>query len=120
MLFFGDHLPAIEDGYYKILQERAGLTDEEMDEKKHEVPFFIWANFSIRAQQAVDISASFLSPLLLDVAGAPMSAYQCYLRRLMQKLPVLQHDQNPLEKEYQIVQHNMVFDLLGRQNDLFE
>lgn len=119
VLFFGDHLPAIEEEYYQILQERAGLSDEQMNEKKHMVPFFIWANFSIKAQQNLDLSASFLSPLLLDVAGAPMSSYQCYLRRLMQKMPILQNDKHALEHEYKIVQHNMVFDLLGRQNDLF-
>lgn len=120
LLFFGDHLPALEDGYYRMLQERAGISDTQMDEKKHDVPFFIWANFPIEARQGLHISASFLAPLLLHTADAPMSAYQSYLYRLMQQLPIIQNDGSAPELGYRIAQHNMVFDLLGRQDDLFQ
>ena len=120
LLFFGDHLPSIEEEYYDILKQRAGISDDEMDIKKHTVPFFIWANYDIEEQSGINISSSFLAPLLLDVAGVPMTEHQTYLRRLMQEMPIWEEGEGELLNEYHMVQYNMVFDKFGKQGELFE
>lgn len=120
LLFFGDHMPAVESEYYDILKERAGLSDDEMHVKKHTVPFFIWANYDIPEQKDLYISSSFLSPLLLECANAPMSEHQTYLSRLMERMPLWENGDSEDVLGYKIVQYNMVFDKFKKQGDLFE
>lgn len=120
LLFFGDHLPSFEGEYYNILKERAGLTDEEMEIKKHTVPFFIWANYPIEEKHGLSVNASLLSPLLLDAAGVSMTEHQNYLLDLISKMPIWQDGNDEYLNEYKMVQYNMVFDKYSRQGDLFE
>lgn len=120
LLFFGDHLPSFEQEYYDILQNRAGLTDEEMEVKKHTVPFFIWANYPIKEVRDLEISASFLSPLLLDTAGVSMTEHQTYLLDLMKKMPIWEKGDKENLDGYKMVQYNMIFDKEHKQGDLFQ
>ncbi len=120
LLFFGDHLPSFEGEYYDILKARAGLTDEEMEIKKHTVPFFIWANYPIEEKHDLEVSASFLSPLLLDAAGVSMTEHQNYLLDLTSKMPIWENGDGENLLGYKMVQYNMVFDQFGRQGDLYE
>lgn len=121
LLFFGDHLPAIEDEYYDMLRKRAKLNDTEFDRLKHTVPFFIWANFPIKAQENIKISTNFLSSLLLDTAGVAKSDYQSYLFRLMQKHPIITGTENTeAVNEYNYVQYHQVFDASGRGHSIYQ
>lgn len=120
VLFFGDHLPAVENEYYDILKARAGLSDEEMHIKKHTVPFFIWANYDIPEKENLYISSSFLGPLLLDTANAPMSEHQTYLLNLTERMPLWENGEDKDVLEYKMVQYNMVFDKFKKQGDLFK
>ena len=120
LLFFGDHLPSFEQEYYDILQNRAGLSDEEMEVKKHTVPFLIWANYPIKDADNLEISASFLSPLLLDTAGVSMTEHQNYLLELMNKMPLWEKGDRENLDGYKMVQYNMIFDKENTQGDLFK
>ncbi|MEG2770049.1 MAG: hypothetical protein RR902_04450, partial [Oscillospiraceae bacterium] len=59
--------------------------------QSHLTPFIIWANYDLGTSipDFGTISANYLSSLLLGVANAEMPAYNEYLFRLMQKVPVL-------------------------------
>ena len=120
LLFFGDHLPSFEWEYYDVLKERAGLSDDEMEIKKHTVPFFIWANYPIEEKHDVEISSSFLSALLLDAAGVKMTEHQRYLLDLTHKMPLWESGDGENLEGYKMVQYNMMFDKSNKQGDLFE
>lgn len=120
LLFFGDHLPAIEGEYYDILRDRAGLSNEEMETKKHTVPFFIWANYPIEEKHDVEISSSFLAPLLLNASGASMTDHQMYMYNLINRMPLWEEGDGEDLAGYKMAQYNMVFDTSNRQGDLFE
>lgn len=120
LLFFGDHLPSFEWEYYDVLKERAGLSDDEMEIKKHTVPFFIWANYLIEEKHDVEVSSSFLSALLLDAAGVRMTEHQNYLLGLSEKMPLWENGDDKNLDGYKMVQYNMIFDKSNRQGDLFE
>lgn len=136
VVFFGDHQPALGDGYVDLLAERSGLDAQEKAYRTHQVPFFIWANYDIEEQDGVLTSSNFLSTRLLQTAGLDMPAYNHYLAGLSSQLPVLSpfgivnssgdwfdfyDEENPyaeLVNEYQMVQYNQVFDK-NRLDDLF-
>lgn len=91
VVFFGDHQPAdtVAEPIWN-LQGKTGseLTDAE-NALRYEVPFFIWANYDIEEQTGIEISANYLSTLLLEKAGLPMPAYQTYLAELRGEVPIL-------------------------------
>ncbi len=120
LLFFGDHMPSLEGEYYDVLQARAGISDDEMHAKKHSVPFFIWANYAIPEKKNLYISSSFLSPLLLECANAPMSEHQTYLLHLMDRMPLWETGSDKDVNEYKMVQYNMVFDKFKKQGELYQ
>ncbi|MEG2570062.1 MAG: LTA synthase family protein [Clostridia bacterium] len=117
LLFFGDHLPAIEDGYYELLKERGKLSDAEFNAKKYTVPFFITANFDIPKREYAQVSASLLSGILLEAADAPRSSYQAYLAQMAKTNPLVSGTE---EAQYHMVQYNQVFDKKHRIEDLFK
>ena len=124
IVFFGDHMPYIENSFYNYLTMYSDKTEAELEMDKHTVPFFIWANYDIEGYDAGRISANYLGPLTLDVAGAQMSEYQEYVYSLMEQYPVISAVgcvnsygvYVPLEMaaqdlhDYKIVQYQNVFD----------
>lgn len=127
IVLFGDHMPYIENSFYNHLTRYSNKTSAEIEMDKHTVPFFIWANYDISEEDYADIgriSANYLGPLTLDVAGAQMSEYQEYVYSLMDEYPVISAvgciNENgvyvPLEMaaqdlhDYKIVQYQSVFD----------
>ena len=132
IVFFGDHQPALlETKFFKSLlgKNPADLTWEEQV-PRYQVPFFIWANYDLGEleQSDVDISANYLSNLVMDAAGLPKTDFQIYLETLREELPVVTagfyftkdgelHEvtedaiaAEPLLKQYRIVQYNDLFD----------
>lgn len=124
VVFFGDHMPYIENSYYDHLTRYSTKTDAEISMDQHTVPFFIWANYDIDSYDAGRISANYLGAMTMDVAGAQLSDYQEYVYSLMDEYPVVSSsgciNSNgifvPLEMaaqdlhDYKIVQYEYVFD----------
>ena len=91
VVFFGDHQPAdsVAEPIWNLQGKNGSeLTDGE-NALRYEVPFFIWANYDIEEQTGIEISANYLSTLLLEITGLPMPAYQTYLAELREEVPVL-------------------------------
>lgn len=132
LLFFGDHQPSLNEEFYeKVLGKpsEALTTEEEM--KKHMTPFFLWANYDIEEKDLGTISPNLLSPLLLETAGLPLTAYNRYVLSLKDTLPVIQSmgyqdrdgntytydDESPyldLINNYRNVQYNYLHDKKNR------
>lgn len=86
IVMFGDHQPGIYDGFYDDINAQ---TDLSTYRKKYEVPFLIWANYNIKEEAVDDISANYLSSLLLQTAGLQMTPYNKYLLEARKKVPAI-------------------------------
>ncbi|MCQ2532382.1 MAG: sulfatase-like hydrolase/transferase [Saccharofermentans sp.] len=90
--FFGDHLPSFKDGFYENLlgvNDIAQLSPEQM-QKMYTTDFFIWANYPINNPTEINnISLNYLSTLLMQVAGIPLTDYQRFLTNLYMEYPIV-------------------------------
>lgn len=90
VVMFGDHLPSLEKEFYT---ELFGQPQETFDITKnqayHQTPFVIWANYDIPEKDMGTISANYLSPLIMEVAGLELTDYERYLASLYKSLPVI-------------------------------
>lgn len=91
IVFFGDHQPtdSVVAPIWKLQGKTTSTLTEEENAMRYEVPFFIWANYDIEEGTNVEISANYLSGLVMEIAGLPMPAYQTYLTSLRKEIPVL-------------------------------
>ncbi len=138
ILMFGDHHPYLEIAFYEELLGKSldDLTIEEL-QKRYKTPFLIWANYDIDEQYYENISSNYLSTLLLETAGLPMSDYHKYLREMYKQLPVIdtvgyidadgnyydydkKSEYDELLNNYAKVQYNDLIDSKNRVNELFE
>ncbi|MCQ2443501.1 MAG: LTA synthase family protein [Oscillospiraceae bacterium] len=90
IVFFGDHQGKLSDWFYerlygKKLDERS-LTEVQ---RQYAVPFFIWANYDLPEAQDVIISTNYLGALTALCSNYPTTAYQDYLMKLYEALPVM-------------------------------
>ena len=91
ILLFGDHQPNdyVVQGIYK----ENGVNYESLpfaeQQNRYQVPFLIWANFDIEEQTGVYTSANYLSNLLSEAAGLPLSTYQSFLSTIQEEMPVI-------------------------------
>ncbi|WP_102048737.1 LTA synthase family protein [Pygmaiobacter massiliensis] len=137
IVFFGDHQPSLPDSFYRELygKDLDTLTLTEL-QKKFKTPFVIWANYDIEEAELGDVSANYLSTLLLKAANLEMPPFQQYLYQLYQTLPVINlngyQDKNGKDysytetsdyqqqlEDYRILQYNLMFDKKNRQDALF-
>jgi len=92
LLFFGDHLPFLEDDY-KVYRDAGYVVgdDPALLTKVHDTPFVIWNNFLPKEAEkpGLHLSPSFLGPYVLSLAGKPGSYYTDFLYNQMQKTPIL-------------------------------
>ena len=89
--YFGDHLPSFKDGFYEMLfgvKDMAKVGPEDM-QKMYITNYFIWTNYDIPEKEVPAISLNFLSTLVMQVAGLPMTEYQMYLSDLYELYPVV-------------------------------
>lgn len=128
VLFFGDHLPRLDETFY---QDLFGGSYESLSEQmlQYTVPFFIWANYDIPEKTIPCTSLNYLSRHLLEAAGIPLSAYHSFLKELESQIPAIntfgyysvsQQTYLPLEEAegleaqwlnwYEILQYNYMFD----------
>ena len=58
-------------------------------QKMYQVPFFIWSNYSMEEERIDAMSINYLSALLCEKLGLPMTGMQKYLQELRLQLPVI-------------------------------
>lgn len=137
LLFFGDHWPSLEEEFNaKLLGTEVGSTDIEDIMQKYQVPFFIWANYPLEAQEVERVSLNYLSGMLLQAAGLEGTAYTKFLDSLRQSVPVItaigaidkdgnvyeNGDATPYDSllhDYSILQYNHAFGGKGRVDSIF-
>lgn len=125
---FGDHQPAATVS--KKLLKKYGVTIDDEDitqlEQRYVVPFYIWANYDIEEAEYDAISINYLSTLLMETAGLPLTDSQAFLSELYKKYPVItanafmtadgvlhssdEMDGEELLRKYASVQYNYLFD----------
>lgn len=128
ILMFGDHQPNDSVVSSLLALDSAAGKEAQQAQNRYVVPYAIWANYDIQERSGVDISANFLSSLLLDTAGIPQTEYGYFLSELQAEIPVMtanfyldaagnSHDYNEavssqeeLFNDYAILQYNHLFD----------
>ena len=136
IVFFGDHQPALLET--KFFKELLGKNPSELTWKeqvaRYQVPYFIWANYDLGEMERSDFdtSANYLSSIVMEAAGLPKTDFQLYLDELRETFPAVTagfyftadgevHEvteeaiaAEPLLRQYEIVQHNDLFDWKNR------
>ena len=106
--FFGDHLPAIEEEFYK---EIAGAkTSEQLQLDLHKVPFFVWANYDIEEQHVENTSVNYLTNYIYDVAQIPKPGYNRFLEELQKSIPVFATNKVYSQSEKKYVDYDALSD----------
>ncbi len=134
---FGDHLPSVENSFYEAL---LGCSLDELpaeqEELRYETPFVIWANYDIEETTVGRISANYLSVLVEQTAGLPMTPYDKFLAAAYQTLPVIDSvgyfdaggtyypasEETPYDdllSAYRCIQYNSLLDKKNRCDELF-
>lgn len=138
VLFFGDHMPNVENDFYDELH---GSPSESLDEQmlKYKVPFIIWANYDIKEKTIDCTSLNYLSTYLLETAGLELSPYNKFLKDVEEVIPAVNAmgyysvskekfipvaDADGREREwlkkYSAIQYNNLFDNKNRNYNFFE
>ena len=135
---FGDHQPSIETAFYESLfGGKLDSLDEKTQHERYTTPFVIWANYDIPEAELDKVSANYLSTLLAQAAGLPLTDYQKYLSALYQEIPVLDSigyigangqyydygdkgDYKETVENYQCVEYNHLIDRKNRVAGLFQ
>ena len=90
ILLFGDHQPQVATNFYT---EMLGGAFEDVDiavaQQRQEVPFLLWANYDIPEQEGIVTSLNYLSTLLVETAGLPLTGYQTFLSGIQAEVPAL-------------------------------
>ena len=125
IVFFGDHQPMVEESFYETLAGKP-LTEWILAEaqSRYIVPFFIWANYEIDAEENVFTSANFLSELMFEKAGIKLLPYQEFLKEVREEIPAMDggawrdkdgtwevlDTSQPILEEYWRLQYRNMFD----------
>lgn len=90
VVFYGDHQPAIETGFIEMAMNKneSDFTLEDR-QKMYQVPFFIWSNYDMEEETIDAMSINYLSTLMCEKLGLPMTGMQKYLQELRLQLPVI-------------------------------
>ena len=139
MVFYGDHQPAIETGFIEMAMNKseADFTLEDR-QKMYQVPFFIWSNYNIKEDTIEAMSINYLSTLLCDKLGLPMTGMQKYLNELKSQFPVINsvcvvdtqkqywlktdimQDNFKEYTQYNQIIYNYMFDIKNRLNSFYQ
>ena len=136
VVMFGDHQPS--DYITNVIQRICGATtsDSLADlEQGYRVPFVMWSNYGLEHKYYDGISVNYLSGILMENAGIPLTGYQTFLKKLMETLPVInanvyrdadgnfynyEDDAYSGElKDYQMLQYNHLVDKKHRDDAFF-
>ena len=91
IVMFGDHQPtdSVVNPLYALSGTSCSQLTQAQQDARYEVPFVIWANYDISEQKDLNLSANYLSGLVLKTAGVPLSDYQQYLEEIEKQYPVI-------------------------------
>ncbi len=136
ILLFGDHQPQVATNFYT--QVLGDDPDTALAQKKQMVPFALWANYDIPEADGVEFSLNYLSTLLLETAGLPLTGYQKFQRELWEQAPVIntlgvrdaqggwygENEALPAELDaaveaYKVLLYNNIFDKSDRLENFF-
>ncbi len=127
ILMYGDHQPA--DLVTDVFAGFHDLSEEEKEKRSYIVPYIIWSNMKIDETAAEKISLNYLSGMLLEKAGIPLTGYQMFLKKYQEEFPVITaktimtddgQEQKPaaeLVDEYDILSYNL---LCGGKDRMWE
>lgn len=115
----------VEESFYETLAGKP-LTEWTLAEaqSRYIVPFFIWANYEIDAEENVFTSANFLSELMFEKAGIKLLPYQEFLKSVREEIPAMDGSSwrdadgnwkvldtsQPILEEYWRLQYRNMFD----------
>ncbi len=138
IVLFGDHQPNLEKQFYKyVMGKYPGELSGAERELRYQVPFLMWANYDIREEEDLDISANYMAPYLLERIGGRLTAFDKYLLEMRKEIPVITaqgyYDKNkrfydlddtgsPYAdriREYQMIQYNGLVDTKNRNDEFF-
>ena len=88
IVFFGDHQPKLDAEFYAAV---SGTTADTLDEqqKRYQVPFFIWTNYDIEEKYIECTSLNYLSSYVYEAAGIALPPYNRFLRELEVVVPAI-------------------------------
>lgn len=119
LVFFGDHLPSLGDDYkvYRETKLISGEDDPDFLNKMYRTPVIVWNNYLPEQKDTLDMSPSFISPYVLDLAKLPGTYYTDFLHNLWKKTPVIPPknyyaQMNISEedmKQYEYLQYDIIF-----------
>ncbi len=92
IVLFGDHQGKLSSWFYEYKLYNKDLDTRTLEEleKMYVTPFFVWTNYDSREAQDVMLSTNFLGALTAKCSNYPTTAYQDFLVRVSQELPVVQ------------------------------
>ena len=135
---FGDHQPNVES---ELIHRLQGVSSElelsaEQLQRQYITPFYIWANYDIEEKEVDRLGANYLSSYMMQIAGVKMPAYNRYLLKLSETLPVIdtvgvidadgnhytlgsKTPYDGLIADYKKVVYNLIFDKKNRCDEIF-
>lgn len=137
VLMYGDHHPSETDAFIAHLHGGALNTLDER-EMRYAVPYVLWANFDISEEGPAATSVNYLSSLVLEKAGLPLSPWNRFLEKTRQTIPAVnaygyyslaagrfltteeaEGEEAAALQEYELLQYNAVFDKKNRSEIFF-
>ena len=90
ILMFGDHQPKIEDSFYeKIIGSPLESLTTRQSLTRYITPYIIWANYDIEEGDMGLTSPNYLSTILCETAGIPLSQQQQFLSDVKNEYPAI-------------------------------
>lgn len=89
VVMFGDHEPRLSESFYTdVFGKGIGEMSREESVCLYEVPYVIWANYDIPEREE-NFSLNYLSAVLCETLGLPLTGYQKFLCEAKRALPVV-------------------------------
>ncbi len=113
---FGDHQPNLDESFYEAIFAGRDLTEEEKTSLKYITTCAIWANYDVDLSAFTDMSANYVAPVLLNVAGVELSGYDTFLLNLKNTYPIITlrnvvgFEEDELVNQYKILQYYHLID----------
>lgn len=128
VLFYGDHLPALNQHFYEELH---GGPFNSLDEQmlQYKIPFFVWTNYEIEERFVECTSLNYLSTYVYESAGLSLPGYNQFLKEMEKQIPAInmlgyysvseecflpinRAEATELEwlNDYKVLQYNALFD----------
>ncbi len=91
IMLYGDHQPGLATDFYETMFKK-NYDDFTIGDyqKRYTVPYYIWANYSLKDVPSHEqVSSNYLSTILKEAAGLPMDSWDNFRKSVRTKFPVL-------------------------------